>query len=77
MKFSKEQITHMGTFNDGSTIYMRKNKCGQWNVLTLCRKGYRWDMLNYVNYPETIYQVTQQDLEDHLFESTKQYKELT
>ena len=70
MTFSKEQITHIGTFNDGSITYMRKNKCGQWNVLTLDRKGYRWDMLNYVNYPETIYQVTQKELEDYVFEST-------
>ena len=54
---------------------MRKNKCGQWNVLCLDRKGYRWDMLNYVNYPETIYQVTQEDLKEHLFESIRQVKE--
>ena len=58
LKFNKEQITHIGTFNSGATTYMRKNKGGQWNVLCLDRKGYRWDMLNYVNYPETIYQVT-------------------
>ena len=75
LKFNKEQITHIGTFNNGATTYMRKNKCGQWNVLCLDRKGYRWDMLNYVNYPETIYQVTQEDLKEHLFESTRQVKE--
>ena len=75
MTFSKEQITHIGTFNNGSITYMRKNKCGQWNVLTLDRKGYRWDMLNYVNYPETIYQVTQKELEDYVFESTGKFRE--
>ena len=75
MKFSKEQITHIGTFENGATTYMRKNKCGQWNVLTLDRKGYRWDMLNYLNYPKSIYGVTRQDLEDHVFESTRTLKE--
>ena len=67
MKFSKEQITHIGIFENGATTYMRKNKCGQWNVLILDRKGYRWDMLNYLNYPKSIYGVTQQDLEDFVY----------
>jgi len=69
MTFSKNQITHIGTWDNGSTTYMRKNKCGQWNVLTLDKKGYRWDMLNYVNYPQTIYPVSKEDLDQYLFES--------
>ena len=75
MIFNKNQITHIGEYDSGSKVYMRKNKCGQWNVLILDRKGYRWDMLNYVNYPKTIYGVTQSDLEDHLFESTRVLKQ--
>ena len=69
MTFSKNQITHIGTWDSGSTTYMRKNKCGQWNVLTLDKKGYRWDMLNYVNYPQTIYPVSKEDLDQYVFES--------
>ena len=69
MTFSKNQITHIGTWDNGSTTYMRKNKCGQWNVLTLDKKGYRWDMLNYVNYPQTIYPVSKEDLDQYVFES--------
>lgn len=69
MSFSKNQITHIGTWDNGSTTYMRKNKCGQWNVLTLDKKGYRWDMLNYVNYPQTIYPVSKEDLDQYIFES--------
>ena len=69
MTFSKNQITHIGTWDNGSTTYMRKNKCGQWNVLTLDKKGYRWDMLNYVNYPQTIYPVSKEDLDQCVFES--------
>ena len=69
MTFSKNQITHIGTWDNGSTTYMRKNKCGQWNVLCLDRKGYRWDMLNYVNYPQTIYPVSKEDLDQYVFES--------
>lgn len=75
MIFNKNQITHIGEYDSGSKVYMRKNKCGQWNVLILDRKGCRWDMLNYVNYPNTIYGVTQSDLEDHLFESTRVSKQ--
>ena len=75
MVFNKSQITHIGEYDSGSKVYMRKNKCGQWNVLILDRKGYRWDMLNYVNYPKTIYGVTQCELEDHLFESTRVLKQ--
>lgn len=59
MAFNRNQITHIGEYGSGSKVYMRKNKCGQWNVLILDRKGYRWDMLNYTNYPKTIYGVTQ------------------
>ena len=69
MTFSKNQITHIGTWDNGSTTYVRKNKCGQWNVLTLDKKGYRWDMLNYVNYPQTIYPVSKEDLDQYVFES--------
>ena len=39
--FNKNQITHIGEYDSGSKVYMRKNKCGQWNVLILDRKGYR------------------------------------
>lgn len=74
MIFNKNQITHIGEYDSGSKVYMRKNKCGQWNVLILDKKGCRWDMLNYVNYPNTIYGVTQFELEDHLFESTRVLK---
>ena len=73
--FNKNQITHIGEYDSGSKVYMRKNKCGQWNVLILDRKGYRWDMLNYVNYPKTIYGVTQCELEYHLFEATRVFKQ--
>ena len=69
MTFSKNQITHIGTWDNGPTTYMRKNKCGQWNVLTLDKKGYRWDMFNYVNYPQTIYPVSKEDLDQYVFES--------
>ena len=41
MIFNKNQITHIGEYDSGSKVYMRKNKCGQWNVLILDRKGYR------------------------------------
>ena len=42
MSFDREQITHLGLFGSGQAVYMRKNKCSQWNVLQLDRKGYRW-----------------------------------
>ena len=53
---------------------MRKNKCGQWNVLELDRKGYRWGMINYLTFPDKIIKVTQEDIKDRLFESTRCFK---
>ena len=74
MSFDRKQITHLGLYESGTAIYMRKNKCGQWNVLELDRKGYRWSMINYLNFPDKIVKVTQEDIKDHLFESTRCFK---
>ena len=71
MSFDRDQITHLGLYESGTTVYMRKNKCGQWNVLQLDRKGYHWGMVNYLNFPDKIVKVTQEDIKDHLFESTR------
>ncbi len=64
----KETITHMGRTQEGCNLYLRKNKTGQWCTIRPTRKGYRWDMINYLSeYPVDVWEVTQEDLKDHLF----------
>ena len=64
----KETITHMGRTQEGYNLYLRKNKTGQWCTIRPNRKGYRWDMINYLSeYPVDVWEVTQEDLKDHLF----------
>ena len=64
----KETITHMGRTQENCNLYLRKNKTGQWCTIRSTRKGYRWDMINYLSeYPVDVWEVTQEDLKDHLF----------
>ena len=72
----KETITHMGRAEDGGKLYLRKNKTGQWCTIRPTRKGYRWDMINYVSeYPVEIWMVSQAELKDHLFYREEVLKE--
>lgn len=64
----KETITHLGELEDGCTLYLRKNKTGQWCTIRPTRKGYRWDMIDYkTQYPVKVWSVTQDDIKDHIF----------
>ena len=52
----KETITHMGRTQEGCNLYLRKNKTGQWCTIRPNRKGYRWDMINYLSeYPVDVW----------------------
>ena len=62
------EITHMGKLKSGASLYLRKNKTGQWYTIRLTRKGYDWDMINYTSeFPVEVWKVSQEDLKDHLF----------
>ena len=62
------EITHMGKLENGASLYLRKNKTGQWCTIRLNRKGYKWDMINYTSeFPVEVWKVSQEDLKDHLF----------
>ena len=64
----KNEITHIGETEKGYSLYLRKNKTGQWCTIRPTRKGYRWDMIDYLSeYHVKVYPVSQQDLADHLF----------
>ena len=64
----KLEITHMGKLESGASLYLRKNKTGQWCTIRLNRKGYKWDMINYTSeFPVEVWKVSQEDLKDHLF----------
>lgn len=64
----KKEITHMGETQDGRSLYLRKNKTGQWCALRLNRKGYFWDMIDYkFEFPTKVWEVSQVLLEDDLF----------
>ena len=64
----KLEITHMGKLESGASLYLRKNKTGQWCTIRPNRKGYRWDMINYLTeFPIKTWKVSQEKLKDHLF----------
>ena len=72
----KETITHMGKTEDDCKLYLRKNKTGQWCTIRPTRKGYRWDIINYVSEcPVDVWKVTQAELKDHLFYREEVLKE--
>ena len=61
----KDEVTHIGETENGTKMYLRKNKWGQWVTIRSTRKGYRWDALDLLTeYPVSSVTVSKKQLED-------------